>query len=109
VDFFFDQGGTTLEGAYVSRDTDSGAATGTKPTGWYVEAAHAFGDWQPAARYESYDGDAAAALDYTTITAGINYLWSGHDAKFQLAYSMKDFDSTGEDVDTLTAQLQVQF
>lgn len=103
ADFFYDQGGTTLEAAYVMSDNDAG----TKPSGLYVEAAQTFGNWQPAARFETYDSD--GGVDYDAITAGINYLWSGHDAKVQFAYSMKDNDGATEDIDTLTAQLQVQF
>jgi hypothetical protein len=107
-DFFMDQDGLTLEAAYVMSDDDLGAA-GSEPTGFYAEAAMVFGSLQPAVRYESYDDDGGTG-DYETITAGVNWLISGHDAKIQLAYSTKDFDNAaGVDADSLTAQLQVQF
>lgn len=111
IDFFYDRAGTTLETAYISSDPD----TGRKPGAWYIGAAHMFGNWQPAVRYESFDSDGSLdnnnkpIPDFTVMTAGVNYLWDGHNAKLQLAYSLRNPDGANNDTETLTCQLQIQF
>jgi hypothetical protein len=109
VDAFYDANNATLEAAYFMYDYDNGALTGESPSGWYVEAAYAFGKIQPAVRYESWDADGVLNSDYTKMLAGVNYLISGHDAKIGVEYAKKDLDGTGVDTDTLTVQVQVQF
>jgi len=108
VDAFYDANNMTLEGAYFMYDYDT-AGAGSKPSGWYAEAAIVFGNIQPAVRYESWDADGLANSDYTKMLAGVNYLISGHDAKIGVEYAKKDLDGTGVDTDTLTVQVQVQF
>jgi hypothetical protein len=76
-----------------------------------VQAAYAFGNIQPAARYESWDDDdAIGGSDYTNMVAGVNYLISGNDAKVGFEWKRNDPDLAGSTkTDTYTLQVQVQF
>jgi hypothetical protein len=110
VDGFYDANNMTLEGAYFMYDDGLGIA-GSEPSGWYVQAAYAFGNIQPAARYESWDDDdAIGGSDYTNMVAGVNYLISGNDAKVGFEWKRNDPDLAGSTkTDTYTLQVQVQF
>ncbi len=109
VDAFYDVSGLTGQLAYFQYDYDNVA--GQKPAGWYAGAGYMIGKFQPVIRYESWDDDVAGNdnSDYTKVSAGVNYMIEGQDAKIQLAYAKKNFDGTGVDTDTTILQLQVQF
>jgi len=118
ADAFYDVAGVTVEGAYFLYDTDKGG-DGSKPSGWYLQAAYLIDRFQPALRYESWDADAAAG-DYSRIVAGVNNYLDGQNAMIQLEYLMHNTDKEGATVDRVNIgsskdyndiilQLQIQF
>ena len=118
ADAFYDVAGLTVEGAYFTYDNDIGVA-GSKPSGWYLQAAYMIEKLQPALRYESWDADANTG-DYSRIVAGVNYYLDGQNAKVTLEYLMHNTDNAGATVDRanpgsskdyadIILQLQTQF
>jgi hypothetical protein len=118
ADAFYDVAGLTVEGAYFTYDNDKGVV-GSKPSGWYLQAAYMIEKLQPALRYESWDADAATG-DYSRIVAGVNYYLDGQNAKVQLEYLMHNTDDEGAAIDRanpgssrdyadIILQLQTQF
>ena len=118
ADAFYDVAGLTVEGAYFTYDNDKGVA-GSKPSGWYLQAAYMIEKLQPALRYESWDADAVTG-DYSRIVAGVNYYLDGQNAMVQLEYLMHNTDNAGATVDRanpgsskdyadIILQLQTQF
>ena len=118
ADAFYDVAGLTVEGAYFTYDNDIGVA-GSKPSGWYLQAAYLIEKLQPALRYESWDADANTG-DYSRIVAGVNYYLDGQNAKVSLEYLMHNTDKEGativradpgtsKDYADIILQLQTQF
>ncbi|MCP3176833.1 OprO/OprP family phosphate-selective porin [Desulfuromonas sp. KJ2020] len=136
VDGFFeypveDVGTFTLSAAYVDYDLDDAYQTNPvdpnltglngEKNGSYYKAGYMLPNLplQLFARYEDWS---FATLNYvidqevTAYAGGFNYYLRGQDLKLTVEYSMVDFDTEGtingvktEDINTLTAQLQLIF
>ncbi len=107
VDAFYDANGLTGELGFFQYEFDNAASTKSK--GIYAQAAYVIADKiQPALRFETWDNDTVATADWAQVTAGVNYLFDGHDAKVGVELKRRQ-PEVGADIDTVTVQLQVQF
>jgi hypothetical protein len=65
-----------------------------KANGFTVDGGYTFDKWQPVARFEYYRPNTSVDLTGQAFTLGMNYLFKGHKAKIQAAYSYL-MDMTG--------------
>lgn len=103
-----ESGVVTAEGAFYNFDYDD--ASPAQGKSFYVWAAYLFksktgpGQFQPIARYQKFDSDAAG--DLTQIDAGLNYIVSGDNARFSATYTHTDAGGSKGSAFRLGAQLQ---
>ncbi len=131
VDAFFEYpveevGTFTLSGAYVNYDLDDAYKNGSpdddvigfngEKNGGYIKAGYMLPNLplQLFARSESWSFaklDTVYDQDIDLYGVGFNYYLRGQDLKVTVEYSALDYDKTTalDDIDTLTAQLQLIF
>ncbi len=131
VDAFFEyplegMGTVTLSAAYVDYDLDDAYQKGTMDqvadvTGWtgernggYVKAGYMLPN-MPLQFFARTEGWSYALLngvydqEVTLYGGGFNYYFRGQNLKATVEYSTLEFDREADDIDTLTAQIQVIF
>ena len=95
----------SVSGEVVDYTIDDGMTIDEDLTPWSLTAGFMFvpEEWEGAVRYEDLDDDD----DSTVLTVGVNRYVEGHDAKWQLNYSMVDSDDDTIEADILALALVV--
>lgn len=97
----------SAEASYVDHDDGFGTLLGLTEGPSILAATAGFmfvpDRWEVAGRWEDLDDDA----DTSIITVGVNYYGMGHNAKWQVNYSMIDSDDEDFDADILGIGLTV--
>lgn len=103
-----DENSVTVQLDLIELDGDTFLTSLPEQSVLYGEAGFYFGGAKlmPYVIYGSRDFDAASSVDSDVYGAGLGYYMSGHNRNLKLQYTRTSPD-VGEDLDTITLQLQV--